>query len=37
MDRGDIGGVDQIDGELRDVVRFGNHIYALIFTKRLGQ
>ena len=36
-DGGYIGGVDQIDGDPTDVVRAGNHVDTLIFTKRLGQ
>ena len=36
-DGGHIGGIDQIDGEPTDIVRFGNHIITLIFTKRLRQ
>ena len=32
-----IGVVDHIEGDLNDVVCFGNLIITLIFTKRLGQ
>ena len=37
IDGGHFGGVNQIDGELINGFRCGNHMITFIFAKRLGQ